>query len=274
MRQISWIEVKNELLLFMRNSFGSIFTLEFLKVTVPLLIGWEALPQLGIVPKTLIPPPSVVAACFYDLLINRDLMGHLGVSLLRFFLGFAVAVMLAVPIGIGMGWSVYIRKHLLPLFQLLAPIPPPAWVPLTIIALGIGLRMQGFLVFLGVFYPVLFNTYMGVKETNRRFINTSRLFGASEFTTLIEVALPSSLASIVMGTKIGISMGLVCLVISEMFGASGGLGWLLVESKDYYRIDRMIVSMIILGGIGWFLIEVMKYIELKLSLWKIGEVSG
>jgi ABC-type nitrate/sulfonate/bicarbonate transport system permease component len=274
MRKITRIEIKNELFLFLRNSFGSIFTFEFLRVAVPILILWEALPQLDIVPKSLIPPPSKVILCFFDMIAYRKLLNHFGISLYRFFAGFLAAVVLAVPIGILMGWNTFIRRHLLPLFQLLAPIPPPAWVPLTIILFGIGLKMQGFLVFLGVFYPVLFNTYMGTKDTNRRFINTARLFGASEFTILREVVLPSSLSSIVMGLKIGIAIGLVCLVISEMFGASGGLGWLLVESKDFYRIDRMVVSMLVLGFIGWFLIEGMKYIELKLSLWKIGEVSG
>ncbi len=274
MRKITLIEFRQEMALFLKNSFGSIFTWEFLKIAVPLLILWEAAPRLNLIPKSLLPPPSAVWVCFIDLLIHRNLGHHFAISLLRFFTGFSVAVLLAVPIGLLMGWSPYVRKHLLPYFQLLAPIPPPAWVPLTIIFLGIGLRMQGFLVFLGVFYPVLFDTYMGTKDTNRRFINTARLFGASEFTILREVVIPSALSSIVMGMKIGIAMGLVCLVLSEMFGASGGLGWLLIESKDYYRIDRMIVAMVILGSFGWFLIEIMKYIELKLSLWKIGEVSG
>lgn len=274
MRGITAIEIKNELRLFLKNSFGSILTPHFAVIAVPLIILWELLPWTGLVPKGLIPPPSTVMRSFYDLLVNYNLMGHIGISLYRFLAGFTLAVVLGVPLGILMGWSVFVRKHLLPVFQLLAPIPPPAWVPITIILLGIGIKMQGFLVFLGVFYPVLFNTYTGTKDTNQRFINTARLFGASEFTVLCHVALPSALSSVIMGMKIGTAMGLVCMVLAEMFGASSGVGWLLMESKYFYRIDRMIVTMIVLGGIGWFIIEVLKYIELKLSLWKLGEVSG
>ena len=80
----------------------------------------------------------------------------------------------------------------------------------------------------------------------------------------------SALGFVVMGIKIGIALGLVMLVISEMVGAHSGIGWLLIESKDFFRLDRMVVSMLTLGFVGWFLIEVMKYIEIKLALWKVG----
>lgn len=181
-----------------------------------------------------------------------------------------MAVVVAVPIGTLMGWNQFLRRHALPLFQMLAPIPPPAWVPIVIILLGIGLPMQVFLVFLGVFYPVLFNTYQGVKDTDPRYIASARAFGASEFTVITRVYLPHALGSLVMGLKLGIALGLVMLVVSEMVGAHSGLGWLLIESKDFFRIDRMVVTMLVLGFIGWFLIEIMKYVEAKLAMWKVG----
>jgi len=190
--------------------------------------------------------------------------------MLRFLLGLLIAILTAVPIGILIGWNIFIRKHALPLFQMLAPIPPPAWVPITIILFGIGLPMQVFLVFLGVFYPVLFDTYQGVKDTDPRYIASARAFGASELTLIKRVYLPNALGFIVMGIKIGIALGLVMLVVSEMVGAYSGIGWLLVESKDFFRIDRMVVCMLTLGFIGWFLIEIMKFIEARLALWKVG----
>lgn len=246
------------------------FTLEFFTVFIPIVILWEMLPRLAVVPSTLLPPPTVIAVTFKDLILNHDLLGHVSISMLRFLLGLSIAVLTAVPIGILMGWNLFIRKHSLPLFQILAPIPPPAWVPITIILLGIGLPMQVFLVFLGVFYPVLFDTYQGVKDTDPRYIASARVFGASEFTLIKKVYLPNALSFIVMGIKIGIALGLIMLVISEMVGASSGIGWLLVESKDFFRIDRMVVCMLTLGFIGWFFIEIMKYLESRLALWKVG----
>ncbi|QDR83385.1 ABC transporter permease [Sporomusa termitida] len=279
MRKPTLIEIKNDLLLFLKNSFGSFVTPAFATVFIPILLAWELLPLFEVIPDGLLPRLSTVAVSFYDALVDADMHGnrlldHLAISVLRFFIGFFIALLLAVPLGMLMGWSVFIRKHLLPLFQLFAPIPPPAWVPITIIFLGVDLRMQSFLVFLGVFYPVLFNSYTGTKDTNSRLINTARLFGASEFTILCQVVFPSALSSILMGMKIGTAMGIVCLVLAEMFGASSGLGWMLMESKHYFQIDRMMVTMVMLGGFGWFMIEILKFIELKLSLWKIGEVTG
>ena len=262
--------VVREIAVFFRGVVENNFTIEFLKVLLPILILWESLPRLDVVPATLVPPPSVVAMTLGDLVANRHLAAHIAISMLRFALGFGVAVVVAVPIGTLMGWNQFLRRHALPLFQMLAPIPPPAWVPIVIILLGIGLPMQVFLVFLGVFYPVLFNTYQGVKDTDPRYIASARAFGASEFTVITRVYLPHALGSLVMGLKLGIALGLVMLVVSEMVGAHSGLGWLLIESKDFFRIDRMVVTMLVLGFIGWFLIEIMKYVEAKLAMWKVG----
>lgn len=262
--------VVREVAAFFRGVAGNNFTVESLTVFLPLLLLWELLPRLDVVPAALVPPPSRVAATFADLAANHGLASHLAASMVRFTLGLGIAIAIAVPIGTLMGWNQFLRRHALPLFQVLAPIPPPAWVPMAIILLGIGLPMQVFLVFLGAFYPVLFNTYQGVKDTDPRYIASARAFGASEFTLITRVLLPHALGFVVMGWKLGIALGLVMLVVSEMVGAHSGLGWLLIESKDFFRIDRMVVAMLVLGFIGWLLIEIMKYVETKLALWKVG----
>lgn len=259
-----------ELGIFLKTAFGSILSIEFATVLLPLLALWELAPRLGWVPQTLVPPLSQVSVELWDLFAHQGFAGHIGLSLGRFTLGLAVALATALPIGILLGWNQFIRKHALPLFQLLAPVPPPAWVPLTIIVLGVGLPMQTYLIFLGAFYPILFNTYQGVKDTDPRYLASARLFGASEWTLICKVYLPHALGSVVMGIKIGIALGLVMLIIAEMHGGRAGLGYLLLESKEYFQIDRMIACMIALGFIGWFLIEVMKYVEAKLALWRVG----
>jgi ABC-type nitrate/sulfonate/bicarbonate transport system permease component len=188
----------------------------------------------------------------------------------KFFLGLGIAVATAIPIGILMGWNLAVRRRVLPLFQLLAPVPPPAWVPLTIILFGIGLPMQTFLIFLGAFYPILFNTYQAVKDTEPRYLASARVFGASELTLILHVYILNALGAIIMSVKTGVAMGLVMLVIAEMYGGRTGLGYMLVEAKDFFRIPVMVVCMAVLGVIGWFLIEVLKFLELRLSVWKVG----
>ena len=259
-----------EIGLFLKTAFGSIVSIEFATVLLPLLALWELAPRLGWVPRTLVPPASQVAVTLWDLFARQGFLGHIGISLGRFALGMAVALVTALPIGVLMGWNLFFRKHALPLFQLLAPVPPPAWVPVTIVALGVGLPMQTYLIFLGAFYPILFNTYQGVKDTDPRYLASARVFGASEWTLIRHVYVPHALGSIVMGVKIGIALGLVMLIIAEMHGGRAGLGYLLLESKEYFQIDRMIACMVMLGAIGWFLIEIMKYVEAKLAMWRIG----
>jgi len=259
-----------EIKAFTKFALGNIFSREFMTVLIPLLIVWEAVPRLGLVPEALVPAPSVVAVAFWDLFTNLNMAEHIGASMLRFGAGLLLAAAVALPLGVLMGWNSFIRSHTLPLFQLLAPVPPPAWVPITIILLGIGLPMQVFLIFLGAFYPILFNTYQGIKETDPRYLASARVFGASEFTLLTKVYIWNALGSVVMGLKIGIATGLVMMVISEMYGGRSGIGFLLLEAKEFFQIDRMVVCMMLLGFIGWFLIEVMKYVESKLALWRIG----
>ncbi|MDR2098210.1 MAG: ABC transporter permease [Spirochaetaceae bacterium] len=255
---------------FLKNSLGNFFSLEFLSVLIPLLLLWEFLPRWGVLPEGLIPSLSTVARRFWYMLMHKELVLHIAISMGRFFAAFGIAVILAVPIGLLMGWNLKIRAFVLPLWQLLSPIPPPAWVPMTIIFFGIGSRMHIFLMVIGIFYPVLFNTYQGIKDTDPRYLASARVFGASEFTLLRKVYFWHAFGSIIMSLKTGVAMGLVMLLIGESYGGRYGIGYLLGQAKDYFLIPEMMVCMAILGWIGWFLIEILKYVEIKLAVWKVG----
>jgi ABC-type nitrate/sulfonate/bicarbonate transport system permease component len=247
---------------------GNFFSVEFLTVLIPILLIWEFFPRWKILPESLIPSLSTVAERFWFMLWHKKLVMHILISMGRFFAAFGIAVVLAVPIGLFMGWNLKIRAYVLPLWQLLSAIPPPAWVPMTILFFGIGSKMHIFLMFLGIFYPVLFNTYQGIKDTDPRYLASARVFGASEFTLLRKVYFWHAFGSIIMSLKTGVAMGLVMLLIGESYGGRMGIGYLLGQAKDYFVIPEMMVCMVILGCIGWFLIEVLKYVELKLAVWR------
>jgi ABC-type nitrate/sulfonate/bicarbonate transport system permease component len=255
---------------FLKNSLGNFFSIEFITVLIPLLLIWEFFPRWKILPESLIPSLSTVAERFWFMLWHKNLVMHIIISLGRFFTAFGIAVALAVPIGLLMGWNVKLRAYVLPLWQILSAIPPPAWVPMTIIFFGIGSKMHVFLMFIGIFYPVLFNTYQGIKDTDPRYLASARVFGASEFTLLRKVYFWHAFGSIIMSLKTGVAMGLVMLLIGESYGGRMGIGYLLGQAKDYFVIPEMMVCMVILGWIGWFLIEVLKYVEIKLAVWKVG----
>jgi ABC-type nitrate/sulfonate/bicarbonate transport system permease component len=249
----------------------NIFSPAFLAVFIPLLGLWELLPRL-LVPdrRSLVPPLSDVAVAFWVMFTRQDFLADIGSSMSKFFLGLGIAIVTAIPIGMLMGWNIAVRKRTLPLFQLLSPIPPPAWVPLTVIIFGVGLPMQTFLIFLGAFYPILFNTYQAVKDTEPRYLSSARVFGASELTLIFRVYFWHALGAIIMSVKTGVAMGLVMLLIAEMYGGRTGIGFVLNQAKDFFQIPKMVVCMVTLGIIGWFLIEVLKFVELKLAVWKVG----
>ena len=262
--------VINELGGFLLNALRNFFSPGFVVILTALLLAWEFLPRYGLIPESLLPPLSAVGRRFWYMLWHKQLMLHIAVSMGRFFIAFAAAVALAVPIGLLMGWNLKFRSWFLPLWQLLSPIPPPAWVPMTIIFFGVWSRMHIFLMFIGIFYPVLFNTYQGIKDTDPRYLASARVFGASEFTLLRKVYFWHAFGSIIMSLKTGVAMGLVMLLIGESYGGRMGIGYLLGQAKDYFNIPEMMVCMVILGFIGWFLIEILKYVEIKLAVWKIG----
>jgi ABC-type nitrate/sulfonate/bicarbonate transport system permease component len=259
-----------ELGYFLKGAVLNIFSLEFITVLIPLLALWELLPRFGVVPRTLVPPISDVAVTSWEMFTQQHYLKDIGNSMMKFFLGLGIAICTAIPIGTLMGWNMAIRKRTLPLFQLLSPVPPPAWVPITIILFGIGLPMQTFLIFLGAFYPILFNTYQAVKDTEPRYLSSARVFGASELTLILRVYFWHAVGAIIMSVKTGVAMGLVMLVIAEMYGGRTGIGYVMNEAKDFFQISKMVVCMVTLGFIGWFLIEVLKFVELKLAVWKVG----
>jgi ABC-type nitrate/sulfonate/bicarbonate transport system permease component len=240
----------------------------WLRLAVPLAALWEVVPWTGLVPRSLVPALSDVARAAVELLRTGELLRHLASSLGTLALGLLLAVAAAVPLGLVLGWSPWLRRHLLPFAQLLAPVPPTAWVPLTLVLFGIGLPMKLFLVFLGAFFPVLLNTFQAVRDTNPRHLAAARVFGASELTLLLHVHLRHALGAILMSVRTGLALGLVMLTAAEMYGGRAGVGFLLVQAKEFFRIPAMVVCMGVLGGLGWALAQLVGLLEARLSAWR------
>lgn len=233
------------------------------------LLAWEGVSRSGLLPEALAPTPGMVLAAAGEMVVSGHLLKHLVASLGRFGLGFMLAIITAIPLGALLGWNNVLRRHVMPLFRILAPIPPPAWAPLVIILLGVGMHMQVFLIFLGVFFPLLFSVCQGISETDPRYLASARVFGASELTLITHVHAPSALGAVLSGLRIGSAMGLVMLVVAELYGGHEGIGRLLLESKEYFRLDRMVACMLMLGGIGGGINGVISYLEKRLAVWRM-----
>jgi len=171
-------------------------------------------------------------------------------SLYRVIVGFLVGAGLALPVGLVMGASRVAYGWLNPLFQLLRPIPPIAYIPLSILWFGLGNPPAIFLIALGAFFPVLMNTIAGVRQVDGIYLRAARNLGASGPTMFLRVILPAAVPYILTGMRIGIGTAFIVVIVSEMIAVNNGLGFRILEAREYFWSDKIIAGMITIGLIG------------------------
>ena len=240
---------------------------------VVLFLVWEWAARIWL-PKsqpdlvTLMPAPSAVLAAGQELLASGDLLHHLWASLNRELTAFSFALV-ALPLGIAMGWWPRVNRQLDPVIEILRPIPPIAWIPLSLLWLGIGNAQNQFIIFLGIFFPLLLNTIQGVKNIEPNLVRAARCLGAGELQLLRRVVLPASLPMILTGMRVGFGVGWMALVAAELVGASSGLGFLINDARSVLRTDIVILGMLTIGFVGLFIDLLIRRIAKALLPWSL-----
>lgn len=171
-------------------------------------------------------------------------------SMLRILLGFVIGAGLALPLGLLMGTSERVYLLVNPTVQILRPIPPIAFIPLSIIWFGIGDPPAVFLIALGAFFPVLLNTVAGVHHVDGIYLRAARNLGAHGLILFRRVILPAAMPYILTGIRLGIGTAFIVVIVAEMVGVQGGLGFRITESREFYWTDKVIAGMISIGMIG------------------------
>ena len=197
----------------------------------------------------------------------------LPISSLHFATGMAGGLIIALPIGMIMGWFKLVDNILDPIVEILRPIPPLAWIPFAIIWFGITNAAAGFIIFIGAVFPILINTYVGFRSLPKVYVESAKVLGATKDIDLIRyVALPFALPSIAGGIRIAMGIAWMCLVAAEMFGVSkNGLGFKIWDSYGHYRMDEVFMYMIVLGLLGLLIDHTFRYIvEERMLKWRVG----
>jgi ABC-type nitrate/sulfonate/bicarbonate transport system permease component len=194
---------------------------------------------------------------------GATLFEHILTSLQVSLSGFLAGVVIGVPLGIAMAWYDKFDRVARPVFDLVKPIPPIAWIPLMILWLGIGLPAKAAIIFFAAFIPCVINSYTGIKQTHLVHIWVAETFGASKFEILRKVAFPSSLPNIFTGLKVALGNSWMALVAAELLAASRGLGYMIQLSRSLGRPDLIVVGMLTIGGIGALLSFVLNAFENK-----------
>ncbi|RXJ77970.1 sulfonate ABC transporter permease [Arcobacter sp. F155] len=223
------------------------------------VIGWYIL-SLGYTPNQL-PSPQDTYIAFLEILEDGTLFEHLIASLNRFGVGYFSGAILGMIIGLLAGRYLLVFSFFDSLVQLIRPISPVAWFPLAVLWFGIGDAPAIFIIILATFFPVLLSTISGVKHVDPLLLKVSQNFGASELKTFFSVIIPASFPHIVMGLNIGMATAWIHLVAGEMLGAQSGLGYMIVDARNFLRSDLIICGMILIGIIGWVINILMKKFE-------------
>jgi NitT/TauT family transport system permease protein len=226
-------------------------------------------------PGSLIPPPYDVWLELRDLAfggINDDaysgtLYVHLLASVSRVYGGFALALIVALPLGMLIGRVPLIRQTVDPTLQILRPVPVTAWLPLAMIIFGLGPRSAVFLVFLGAFYPILVNTIFGVRSVEPRLFEAASMLGCTGTAQFFRVVLPAALPSIFTGIRLGLGFAWVVIVVGEMTGVQTGLGAIIMEARQLSRTEIVISGMIVIGVFGFLSDQLVMLIGKRLLAW-------
>ena len=212
---------------------------------------WEIIAWTGVFPKRLFPSLETVAVTFYELTLSGILPKHVAQTVLRLFSGFAVAAVIGVAAGILMGRSRRAEDILLPIVSILAPIPGLAYAPLFLLWFGIGNVPAVLLVGIVACFPVIFNTWTGVKAVKEIWLRSAQSMGADDRRMFRHVILPGALPYILTGLRLGLAQAWRILVALEMLvGVSWGLGWLIFGARELLNTDAMLAGIAAIGIIG------------------------
>ena len=215
----------------------------------------------------ILPPPSAGLIDAYKLLTQGHLVQHIFASARRVYVGFAFAALIGIPLGVLMGMFATAYRQLTPVVGVLRPIPPVAWIPVTLLWFGVTDTQQYFIIFIGTIFPILLNTTSGVKSVDPVIVRAAMSLGAHSY-EMFRVMLIAALPSIFLGVRIGLGLGWFIIVASEMVSASTGLGFLITEARTAMITERMYVGMFAIGIIGFLQDRLLAALERKLIPWK------
>jgi NitT/TauT family transport system permease protein len=238
-----------------------------LVVPALLIALWQTTSSLGWVNAHVLPSPWAVVLRWVAYLLppapfaessgswlawatSGELIVDASSSMYRVVVGFMIGALLALPLGLVMGASNRVYAWLNPLMQVLRPIPPIAYIPLAILWFGLGNPPAMFLIAIGAFFPVLINTIAGVRQVDSIFIRAARNLGANQRTMFLRVILPAAVPYILSGVRIGIGTAFIVVIVSEMIAVNNGLGFRILEAREYFWSDKIIAGMISIGMLG------------------------
>ncbi len=234
------------------------------------LVLWEVLPALGILSPFFTSSPSRIIQAG-QWLFAHGLWNDIRVSLIEFVSGFTLAVIVGIPLGLLLGWYQKLNAMFDPFVTIFNTVPRVALMPLLILWLGIGMVSKVAVVFLGAVFPILINVMSGMKTIDPTLLKCAHSFGANDRQIFTSIALPNSVPFLIAGMRLGVSRGLVGIVVGELIAARAGIGYMMSAAGASYQTDKVFVGVILIALWGYLLTEILRRLELHFDTWRPGK---
>lgn len=230
---------------------------------------WQYVVDSGIMPSTMLASPTEVAKLFVIKLTEQGpdgatLFRHAWTSIQEAFTGYILALAIGIPLGLLMGWFGVVEGLARPFFEMIRPIPPIAWIPLTIFWFGIGIPGKVFIIWIAGIVPCVINSYVGVRMTNPTLIQMARTYGATDWQIFKQICIPSALPMVFGALQIALAYCWTNLVGAELLAADNGLGFLITMGRRLARPDMVVLGMVTVGLTGAFIGVIIDRVEKKL----------
>lgn len=232
------------------------------------LIAWEAAARFGLVDVEFVSAPSHIFRQLAEMLSNGDLLIDIAASTRRILVGFSLAMLVGVPLGIALGFFDVLRWIVNPLLSVARPLPSLAWIPITLLWLGIGETQKYAIVFLGTVAPLIVLVMDATVRVDPLLIKAARNLGASRFQIMLHVILPGALPSILSALRVVLAIAWTCIISAEMIGARRGLGFLIWNAKEWGDVSQVMSAMLMISMTVLLMDAGYRILERQLLPWK------
>ena len=233
-----------------------------------ILLVWEALARAHAIDVRFFPAPSAILGAGWGTVRSGELWANLKISLSRIGLGFVLGAGPGIVLGVVMGLVPWIRLTCMPVVSAIYPIPKSAILPLIMLIFGIGEVSKWVFIAIGVFFPVLINSMVGVLTIDRIYLDVGRNYGARGINFLLTIALPGALPVIFAGIKLGFGLALVLVVIAEIVAGRAGLGFLIWNAWQIFDVEKLYTGLVVIGVLGYLSSEAIDAVERAIVPWR------
>ncbi len=243
------------------------YFIEYLALIISIISVWTIMSNQGHLNTIILPAPNSILETIVELVADGALFTNMLISVSRVLQGYLLAAFLGITLGILIGLSKHLDRVTELIIQMIKPIPPIAWIPLVILWFGIGESGKVFLIFLGGFFTILINVVDGIHQTDPKLVEVSRSMETPFWKHISLMVIPGAAPNIFTGLRTGLSSCWMCVVAAELVSSTTGLGYLIMDARQFGQTDVVIVGMLTIGIVGKIMDSLLRYAEKKTLRW-------